>query len=164
MNNNKNINININNHWAFYNIKINKPLNISNSLIKMAINDFWNNIVKNLSNEKHSSLWLCHRSWWVTKYSQSWNLCGLMALSEIHWYMMFYHFWFQSRWQSLCQNSVLPNYLAFKETLRKISQTLWNHLSAWHSIIYSPAFRVYTLCSSSLLYVHARTRHVQHFL
>jgi len=53
MNNNKNNNKYINNHWAFYNIKINKPLNISNSLIKMAINDFWNNIVKNLSDEKH---------------------------------------------------------------------------------------------------------------
>ena len=34
-------------------ISTNKPSNTSNSLIKMAINDFWNNIVKNLSDEKH---------------------------------------------------------------------------------------------------------------
>jgi len=40
INNNNNNNKYINNHWAFYNIKINKPSNISNSLIKMAINDF----------------------------------------------------------------------------------------------------------------------------
>ena len=72
--------------------------------------------------------------------------------------------WFQSRWQSLCQGLVLLNHLTFKETLRKISRTLWNHLSTWHSIVHSPSSRVHVLCSSSLLCVYARTCHIQHFL
>jgi len=76
----------------------------------------------------------------------------------------FPHSWFQSRWQSLCEGLVLLNHLAFKETLQKISQTLQNHCPAWYFIVYSPASRVYMLCSSSLLCVHAWTCHIQHFL
>ena len=106
----------------------------------------------------------CYRPWWITEYSQSWNLCGPTVLSEICWCTMFPCSWFQSRWQSLCQGSVLPNHLAFKETLWKISWTLWNHLSAWYSIIHPPSSRVHALCSSSLPCVHAWTRHIQHLL
>ena len=104
------------------------------------------------------------RSRWITEYPQSWNLRGPTALSEIHWCATFPRSWFQSRWQSLYQGSVLANHLAFKETLWKISRTLRNHLSAWHSIVHSPSSRVHTLCSSSLPCVHAWTRHIQHFL
>ena len=110
------------------------------------------------------SLWLHCRSQWFTEYPQSWNLHGSIALSEIHWCATFSRSWFQSRWQSLCQGSVLPNHLAFKETLWKISRTLRNHLSAWHSIIYSLSSRVHALCPSSLPCIHARTCHIQHFL
>ena len=101
----------------------------------------------------------CHN-----KYSQSWNLRGPTALSEIRWCATFPRSWFQSRWQSLCQGSVLPNYPVFKETLRKISWTLRNHLSAWHSIVHPPSSRVHAFCSSSLSCVHAWTCHIQHFL
>jgi len=64
--------------------------------------------------------------------------------------MTFFHSWFQSRWQSLCQGSVFPNHSAFKETLWKISWTLQNHCPVWYSIIHSLSSRVYVLCSSSL--------------
>jgi len=47
MKNNKNV------HWGFYSININKPSIISNSLIKMAINDFWSNIVNKMKDDKH---------------------------------------------------------------------------------------------------------------
>ena len=132
------------------------------------------------------SLWLCCRSRWITEYPQSWNLCSPTALLEIRWCTTFPCSWLQSRWQSLCQGSVLLNHLAFKETLQKISQTLQNHLSAWHSIVHSLSSRVHTLCPSSLLCVHvlcpsslpcvhvlcpssllcihAWTRHIQHLL
>ena len=104
------------------------------------------------------------RSRWFTEYSQSWNLCSLTALSEICWCTAFPHSWFQSRWQSLYQGLVFLNHLAFKKTLWKISWTLWNHFSAWHSIVHSPSSRVHVLCSSSLPCVHAWTHHIQHFL
>ena len=110
------------------------------------------------------SLWLHCRSQWVTEYPQSWNLHGPTALSEFCWCVMFPHSWFQSRWQSLCQGSVLLNHSSFKETLWKISWTLWNHCSAWHSIVHSLSFRVHVLCSSSFPCVHAWTHHIQHFL
>ena len=110
------------------------------------------------------SLQFCYRSRWITEYPQSWNLHGPTALSEICWCMMFLCSWFQSRWQSLCQGSVLPNHSAFKETLREISRTLWNYCPAWYSIIYFPSSRVHVLCSSSLLCVHAWTHHIQYFL
>ena len=54
--------------------------------------------------------------------------------------------------------------MAFKETFQKIPQTLWNHCPVWYSIVYSLSSRVYVLCSSSFLYVHAQTCHVQYFL
>ena len=110
------------------------------------------------------SLWLCHRSWWITEYSQSWNLHSPTALSEIHWCTMFLCSWFWSRWQSLCQGPVLPNHLAFKETLWKIPQTLWNHCPAWYSIIHSLSSRLHVLCLPSFPCVQAWTCHVQHFL
>ena len=37
---------------------------------------------------------ICPRSWWITEYPQSWNHCGLPALSEICWCAMFPHSWF----------------------------------------------------------------------
>jgi len=111
-----------------------------------------------------SSLWLCCRPQWITEYPQSWNFHGPTALSEIHWCVTFPRSWFQSRWQSLCQSSVFPNHSAFKETLWKISWTLWNHCSAWYSIVHSLSSRVYVLCLPSLPCVYARTHHIQHFL
>ena len=110
------------------------------------------------------SLWLCHRPQWIIDNPQSWNLCGLTALSEIHQYITFPYFWFQSRWQSFCQGSVLLNHLAFKETLWKIPWTLWNYCLARYSIIHPPSSRVHIFCSPSLPCVYAQTCHVRHFL
>ena len=76
---------------------------------------------------------------------------------------MFPHTWFQSKWQSLYQGSVLQNYLAFKETLQKISQTLWDHFLAWYTIIYPPPSRVYMLYPSSFPCVYTGTCYVQFF-
>jgi len=56
-------------------------------------------------------------------YQQN-NWFELLSLVEIHWYAIFSCFWFQSRWQSLCQSSVLLDHSVFKETLWKISWTL----------------------------------------
>ena len=78
--------------------------------------------------------------------------------------MIFSYTWFWSRWQSLCQGSVLQNYSAFKKALWKIFQTLQNHLPAGYTIVHSPPSRVYTLCPSSFPYVYAWTCYVQIFL
>jgi len=98
------------------------------------------------------------------EYPQSRNLCSSTALSGICWCVMFPCSWFQSRWQILCQGSVLLNYSAFKETLWKIPWTLWNHHLVWYTIIHPLSSRVHALCSPSLPCVHTQTHHVQHFL
>ena len=63
----------------------------------------------------------CCRSRWITEYPQSWNLCSPTVLSEICWCMTFLRFWFQSRWQSLCQGLVLLNHLPSKKPPKDIS-------------------------------------------
>ena len=58
--------------------------------------------------------------------------------TKIRWCTTFPRSWFQSRWQSLCQSSVLPNHSAFKETL------LWKYIGPYE-IIAQPGTLSFTL-------------------
>ena len=85
-----------------------------------------------------------------------------------HWLRLLQRSWLLSSYplpmSMLSPGGIDRNNLVFKETLRKISWTLWNHCPTWYSIVYSLSSRAHVLCLSSFPCVHAWTHHIQHFI